>query len=301
MISVVHSSVQVGSTLIASMLSTPSIYVSTITGNTLRAVSSATISSITSDIDITTILACSSITNFFGKQFIGGDSAGVSGLVCSNLPLTLDSMTVMVDRTTKKISLSNSSAISTLYKTVYYAYNGSAWVQGDDVPPSSVPISLSTLKFPVTAYSLGTVGSWCSLSITDMTNFIGSWTVNAVCLRTGINGDDLYGLELVQPVNTAFVTSVPGSPTNVVTALYPSGGIIFTFSPPVVTGGYISGYEVFATSAGNILSNVGVSSPIVVTGLTIGTTYTLTIKAKNASGQSVAVSGSPDTILYTGP
>jgi len=284
-----------------SMLSTPSIYLSTMTDNTLHATSSATISSITSEIDITTILACSSITNFFGKQFIGGDSAGVSGLVCSNLPLTLDSMTVMVDRNTKKISLSNSSAISTLYKTVYYAYSGSSWINGEDIPPSSVPISLSTLKFPVAAYSLGTVGSWCSLSITDMTNFIGSWTVNAVCLRTGLNGDDLYGLELVQPVNTAFITSAPGSPTNVVTALYPSGGIIFTFSPPVITGGYISGYEVFATSAGNVLSNVGLSSPIIVSGLTIGTTYTLTIRAKNAFGQSIVVSGSPNTILYTGP
>jgi titin len=221
-------------------------------------------------------------------------------LVSSDLPVTVQNMSAVVDRATQKIVLSYVNSISTLYKTEFYGYNGSTFGQGYEVPPSATPISLSTLKFPVSAsYNLSAVGAWCSLSITDMTTYSGSWDVNAICLRTGTNGDDLYSLEIVQPNTAVALTSVPNPPTNVLTGLYPNG-IGLSFTPPIVTGGYISGYEVFATSNGGVsyYTKTGFSSPIIVPGLTPGTTYTVTMKAKNAKGQSAAVSGTPASIVY---
>lgn len=298
----ITSTLTVGSTIIAAVLSTQAVTLSSVTINLLSATSSATLSTISTTVNTTTIIACSTLVNFQGKQVIGADSAGASGFMCSNLPISLDGMTAVIERSTNKVVLSNVANISTLYKVEYHVYNGSSWIQGVEVPPSTTPISLSTLKFPVGAYNLSTVGSWCSFAIDDMTNFTGTWVVTALCVRSGTYGDDLYSLELTHPVNTAFVTTVPDPPTNVVTS-QSSNGIIFTFTPPIVTGGYISGYEAFATSDGGVTyyTKIGSTSPITVTGLTTGVTYTLSIKAKNAKGQSVAAPGSPATILYTGP
>jgi titin len=297
----INSTLTIGSTFIVPMFSTSSFNVSSVTTNTILATSSLTASSVNTSYVTTTKLVVSTITDLQGSPFSA--TFGKSGMVCSNMPLTFNNMSVLIDRVTKKIAFLNTASISTLYKTEFYAYNGSSWVQGYDVPPSSTPISLSTLKFPVAAYNLSTVGAWCSMLITDMTNFTGTWSVNAECVRAGANGDDLYSLELVQTINAISLTTVPSPPTSVVTALYPAGnpyGISYTFVPPAVTGGYISGYEAFATSdaGATYYTQIGFSSPLVVSGLTPGTTYTLTVKAKNAKGQSVAASGTPTTMIY---
>jgi titin len=296
---IVYSTLTIGSTIITPYVSTTSFFTSTITTNTLFVTSTATVSSLSTATITATRIAVSTIIDLQGAPFSA--VFGKSGMVCSNLPLTFGSMSVMIDRPTKKISLSYTTAINVLYKTEYYVYNGSSWIQGFDVPPSATPISLASLKFPVAAYNLSTVGAWCSLSITDMTNFTGTWTINAECVRAGANGDDLYSSEFVQSINAVALTTVPDPPTSVLPSLYPAGnpyGVAYSFIPPAVTGGYISGYEAFATSDSGVTyyTKIGFSSPIVVTGLTPGTNYALTLKAKNAKGQSVAASGG--TIVY---
>ena len=295
----------VGSTLTISSASISTAAISSLTVSAITPLSSFTASSMTSNFVTTTTLAVSTITDLSGVVYAvgGGGSATKSALVCSNLPVSLDTMSAVIDRTTQKIMLSYISSISTLYKTEYYAYNGSAYVQGYEVPPSVTPISLSTLKFPVGSNTLSAVGAWCAVSVTDMTTFTGTWDVTATCLRTGTNGDDLYALEMVRSINATALTTIPSPPTNVSAILYPVGnpyGISYTFTPPTVTGGYISGYEAFATSNGGVsyITQISLTSPIVVTGLTPGTNYTLTVKAKNAKGQSAAASTTPTTIVY---
>lgn len=85
---------------------------------------------------------------------------------------------------------------------------------------------------------------------------------------------------------SATPVGVPAAPTNV-TAVAGNGQAILTFTAPTQDGGSpITGYEV-TSSPGNVTVTGG-SSPITVTGLTNGTSYTFTIKAVNGVGSSPA-------------
>ncbi|EPD85974.1 hypothetical protein HMPREF1207_02929 [Paenibacillus sp. HGH0039] len=79
--------------------------------------------------------------------------------------------------------------------------------------------------------------------------------------------------------------TVPAAPTNV-SAVAGNGEATVTFTAPTDNGGSaITGYEVTASS-GNVVVT-GAASPIVITGLRNGTSYTFTVKAINGVGKSV--------------
>ncbi|MBJ6361238.1 S-layer homology domain-containing protein, partial [Paenibacillus sp. GCM10012307] len=87
-------------------------------------------------------------------------------------------------------------------------------------------------------------------------------------------------------VVSATPVTVPGIPTNVV-AVSGSGTVKITFTPPADNGGSaITGYEVFNSNGDLVATGDADSSSITVTGLTNGTTYVFTVKAKNAVGSS---------------
>jgi cell division septal protein FtsQ/histidinol phosphatase-like enzyme len=78
----------------------------------------------------------------------------------------------------------------------------------------------------------------------------------------------------------------PSAPTDLI-AVAGDGEATVTFAVPDSNGGTpITNYEVTA-SPGNIVT-VGATSPITVTGLANGTTYSFTVKAINSAGSSVA-------------
>jgi hypothetical protein len=84
------------------------------------------------------------------------------------------------------------------------------------------------------------------------------------------------------------VPNVPGAPT-VGTATAGNAQISLTFSAPGSNGGAtITGYTATCTSSdgGATGSNTGATSPIVVSSLTNGKTYTCTVKATNSTGDS---------------
>jgi hypothetical protein len=86
---------------------------------------------------------------------------------------------------------------------------------------------------------------------------------------------------------------VPGAPTNV----QASGGnaqATITFTAPDNGGLTITSYTVVASPGGNSAS--GSSSPITITGLTNGTSYTFTAYATNAAGNSPVSSASNSVI-----
>ena len=283
--------------LILTTVTAQSSMISTITASTLTA-------NVTSVGQLSTmVLSVSSIVDSTGAPYAGG-TATTSGLVCSNFPISLERLSAYIDRTTGKLTLNTTSTISTIYTSEYYAYipGSTIFRYGNDVSPTQTPTSIQNLKFPVsTGYTMAKEGSWCSVYVTDMTAYDASWNINAVCLRTGANGNDLYSLKISRLMTTTTVNSIPGVPTGISAQLYPvvnPSGIQFTFTPPTDTGGSISCYEAFAADNSNIFSQIGTTSPLLVTGLTPGTSYTLTTLSRNAMGQSQAANASPLTIVY---
>ena len=101
------------------------------------------------------------------------------------------------------------------------------------------------------------------------------------------------------PSVSATPFTVPNGPSSpVATAENAQASIAFT-APAFNGGSAISGYTV--TSSPGSFTATGVSSPIVVTGLTNGTAYTFTVVATNAAGNSVASAASESVIPYTVP
>ncbi|MFF2092391.1 S-layer homology domain-containing protein, partial [Paenibacillus sp. NPDC058174] len=110
-----------------------------------------------------------------------------------------------------------------------------------------------------------------------------------------INGKTYYfvvkagnagGLGEMSNEASATPATVSAAPSNV-TATVGDGQVTITFTPPTDNGGSpITRYEV-TVSPGNIVVS-GTSSPIVITGLNNGTSYTFTLKAVNAAGSSTS-------------
>ncbi len=112
------------------------------------------------------------------------------------------------------------------------------------------------------------------------------------CTNCGANGElQVYnGTSWMNLSVTSGSAATPNAPTNVVaTASDAEASVAFTI-PSSNGGSTITGYTVTSTP-GNI-TGTGTSSPIVVTGLTNGTSYTFTVIATNSIGNSTASSAS---------
>ena len=97
--------------------------------------------------------------------------------------------------------------------------------------------------------------------------------------------------------STVLYQIIPGAPTSVAAALTPIGnpiGVLVSFTAPVNLGGGISSYTATAYSGATPISSAtGPSSPLTISGLTAGTTYTYSVKATNTGGTGVTSSNAP--------
>ncbi|PTA49088.1 hypothetical protein C9I43_15610 [Shewanella morhuae] len=114
---------------------------------------------------------------------------------------------------------------------------------------------------------------------------VGSCTINAN--QVG-NGSYLAATEVARTFTVNAVT--PGIPTAAVATAGDTQASL-AFSAPVFTGGaVITGYTVTASPGG--ITGTGAASPIAVTGLTNGVSYTFTVTATNAAGTGGASAAS---------
>ncbi|MEH3076211.1 MAG: cell wall-binding repeat-containing protein [Quadrisphaera sp.] len=119
-------------------------------------------------------------------------------------------------------------------------------------------------------------------------------TGSGVRLRAVTSNSGLYGATGLETVTTPAAT--PGAPT-AVTAVAGNGQAGLSWTAPLVTGaGPVTDYEVTPTAVGGAaLAPVLVGSAATtttITGLTNGTGYTFTVKAKNSAGMGTASAAS---------
>ncbi len=97
------------------------------------------------------------------------------------------------------------------------------------------------------------------------------------------------------PSNSTIPSTLPGAPT-AVTAVAGNAQATVSFTPPVSDGGSpITLYTVTSNPGG--ITATGTASPVIVTGLTLGTPYTFTVTATNANGIGPASSPSPVIVI----
>jgi uncharacterized repeat protein (TIGR02543 family) len=164
--------------------------------------------------------------------------------------------------------------------------NASATVSWD--PPININGSAIT-EYTVTAYSGSTVAGTCTSNASDKTCVVSNLT-NGVAYTFKVTATNGIGTSALSTASSAVTPStVPNAPTTV-SAVVGDTEVTISFVAPVIDGGStVTGYKVIG-SDGTTLT--GTSSPLKVTGLTNGTSYTFTVQATNANGDSVVSTAS---------
>ncbi|RKP46315.1 hypothetical protein D7Z26_24690 [Cohnella endophytica] len=119
--------------------------------------------------------------------------------------------------------------------------------------------------------------------------------VNGTGYRFVVKAEGPGGLGGASNQASATPSTVPGAPTNI-TAVAGDGQAVITFTYPTDTGGSdITGYEVTASPGG--VTVIGGTSPITLTGLTNGTSYTFNVKAINGAGRRSDASAQSNAVV----
>ena len=241
-----------------------------------------------------------------GTATAGADYTAVSGTLTFSPGETTKTITVPIFGDTDAepdetfaLTLSNPSS-GTFTKPT-----GMGTIQNDDATVPSAPTGVTstagngqaTVSFTAPASNGGAAitgytvtsspggitahGSASPISVTGLTNGVSyTFTVTA----TNIAGTSAASAASASVTPQAAVTA-PGAPTSV-TASAGDGQAIVSFTPPVSDGGApIAQYTVTSSPGG--FTATGSASPITVTGLTNGTSYTFTVTATSNGGTSV--------------
>ncbi len=143
----------------------------------------------------------------------------------------------------------------------------------------------------ITDYALGyklasepTVWSIFADGTSPLTTGVVTGLTNGLSYNFRVSAINAVGQGPVSGIAVATPMTIPGAPT-IGTATPGNAQVSVTFTPPASNGGStITGYTV--TSSPGSITGTGSGSPIVVSGLTNGTSYTFTVTATNVVGPS---------------
>ncbi len=136
-------------------------------------------------------------------------------------------------------------------------------------------------------------GTKSPITITELTNGT-AYTFSVIA--TNSVGDSPASASSISVTPTAPAGS-PGAPTNV-TAVAGNGQATISFTPPADNGGNpVTEYKVTSQPGG--ITVTGTKSPITITELTNGTSYTFTVQAINSAGSSAASAASSAVVPRT--
>ncbi|WP_259521597.1 Ig-like domain-containing protein [Shewanella baltica] len=151
----------------------------------------------------------------------------------------------------------------------------------------TAPTLTATSNSGLTPTFTSSTTSVCTITSAGALTFFtaGSCTINA-----DQPGDGSY-LPATQVSRTFTVNPIlPGAPTTVVATAGDTAASVIFIAPVNAGGVNITGYTVTSTPGG--FTGIGAGSPIMVTGLTNGTSYTFTVTATNIVGTGIASSAS---------
>ena len=142
---------------------------------------------------------------------------------------------------------------------------------------------------PITSYTVTSspggitaTGATSPINVPGLTNGT-SYTFTVTATNSVGTGPASAASNAAVPV----AVNPPGAPTNVAASIASSTSATISFTPPASDGGSIITSYGVTSSPGGITAS-GVSSPITVTGLTTGTSYTFSVTATNAGGTGPA-------------
>ncbi len=128
-------------------------------------------------------------------------------------------------------------------------------------------------------------GSWVSVASTS-TSIVIPGLVNGTSYSIAVRAESAVGPGSVSSPVSGTPQAVPGAPT--ISALgVGNGSLTLSFTPGFNGGGAISSYQ-YQLNGGAWVTANGTSSPITITGLASGTTYSVALRAVNASGPGAA-------------
>jgi uncharacterized protein (TIGR02145 family) len=183
---------------------------------------------------------------------------------------------------------SNGSAVVSAYN----CNTASAGTMAAGLAVSGVTQTITATITTVGTFDISTTANGVTFAATG--TFAGTGAQNIVLTATGtptVAGSDSFTLNTTPNCSFSRTTiTVPGAPTSPAATVDNDQATVAFTAPGSNGGSDITGYTV--TSSPGSFSATGASSPLVVTGLTNGTSYTFTVIATNAAGNSVASAAS---------